>query len=171
MPPMQHPFAIRRLDAQDAATYRRLRLEALQTHPTAFGSSWEEESVRPVEWFAARLANQPMLGGWRGERLCGTAGIYLEQGRKTRHKGTIVGVFVHPEARGAGLGQALVRELIDYATGRLDTLLLTVEASNTAAYALYRKLGFESYGREPRALKIDGRYYDEILMALRMPAA
>lgn len=168
MPP---PFAIRRLDAPDAAAYRRLRLEALQTHPTAFGSSWEEESVRPLEWFAARLADLPMLGGWRDQRLCGTAGLYLEQGLKTRHKGIIVGVFVHPEARGAGLGQALIRELIGYATGRLDTLLLTVEASNKAAYALYRKLGFEGYGREPRALKIDGRYYDEILMALRLPAA
>ncbi|MBV7481482.1 GNAT family N-acetyltransferase [Bordetella sp. BOR01] len=168
---MQSSFALRRLGATDADPYRHLRLEALQAYPTAFGSSWDEESARPREWFAARLEHMLMLGGWLGEHLCGTAGVFVHDGIKTRHKGTIVSVYVHPDARGSGMGQALIRELIAQVTGRLDTLLLTVEASNTTAHALYRKLGFEEYGREPRALKIDGRFYDEILMALRLPAA
>jgi len=167
---LQSPCTVRRLDATYADSYRQLRLQALRDCPTAFGSSWEEESAQPLAWFAGRLESALMLGGWRGEQLCGTAGFLVHDGIKTRHKGTIVGVYVHPDARGSGMGQALIRGLVAQATGKLDTLLLTVQASNTAAQALYRKLGFEAYGREPRALKIDGRFYDEILMALRLPA-
>jgi ribosomal protein S18 acetylase RimI-like enzyme len=35
---------------------------------------------------------------------------------------------------------------------------------NTAALALYRELGFEVYGVEPRALKGASGYADEVLM-------
>jgi ribosomal protein S18 acetylase RimI-like enzyme len=39
-----------------------------------------------------------------------------------------------------------------------------VVQDNTAALSLYRALGFEVYGSEPRALKDAGRYSDELLM-------
>ena len=168
---MQPAFTLRRLDTGDAARYRQLRLESLQASPTAYGSSWEEESAQPLEWFARRLEQGWTLGGWLGERLCGIATVIAHEQVKMRHKGTIVGVYVHPDARGQGMGQALIRGLIAHAGGRLDILLLSAEACNTAARRLYRKLGFEEYGREPRALKIDGRFYDEVLMALQLPAA
>jgi len=168
---VQPAFTLRRLDAGDAARYRQLRLESLQVSPTAYGSSWEEEGAQPLEWFAQRLEHSWTLGGWLGERLCGTATVIAHEHIKMQHKGIVVGVYVHPDARGLGMGQALVRGLIAHASGRLDTLLISAEASNTAARRLYQKLGFKEYGREPRAMKIDGRFYDEVLMALQLPAA
>jgi len=45
---------------------------------------------------------------------------------------------------------------------------LAVVSENERAIALYRALGFESYGREPRALHVNGRYLDEELMVLRL---
>jgi RimJ/RimL family protein N-acetyltransferase len=39
-----------------------------------------------------------------------------------------------------------------------------VVGENQAAYRFYKNLGFVEYGRETKALKQDGRYYDEILM-------
>ncbi|MBO1112598.1 GNAT family N-acetyltransferase [Bordetella petrii] len=165
------PFPLRRLRGADAAPYRDLRLESLQASPTAYGSSWEEESAQPLEWFAHRLEHSWTLGGWLGERLCGTAAVIAHEQLKMRHKGIIVGVYVHPDARGLGMGQALIRGLIAHAGGRLDTLLISAEASNTPARRLYQKLGFKEYGREPRAMKIDGRFYDEVLMALQLLAA
>jgi len=168
---LRPPFHLRHLRAADAAPYRQLRLDALQASPTAFGSSWEEESVQPLEWFAARLEQGWTLGAWLGGSLRGIATVIVSEQLKMRHKGTVVGVYAHPDARGQGMGRALIRGLVEHATGRLDTLLLSAEASNTVALALYRKLGFEEYGREPRALKIEGRFYDEVLMALPLPAA
>ena len=41
---------------------------------------------------------------------------------------------------------------------------LTVVGENLSAQRLYTSLGFAEYGREARALKQNGRYYDEILM-------
>lgn len=169
---MGPPFQLRRLRADDAGAYRALRLEALQRCPTAFGSSWEEESAQPLPWFAERLEGQWVLGGWRDDgRLCGTACLYAYGALKMRHKASIVGVYVCPEARGSGLARALIQQLVERARGRYDMLTLTVEASNAAAHRLYERMGFREYGREPRALKIGGVFHDEILMALSLQAA
>lgn len=162
------PYIIKRLCADDAAAYRTVRLDGLQKDPTAFNSSWEEESAQPVTWFANRLENHVVLGGWLDKStLLGVAGLFIPLPAKLRHKGSVAGVYVRPEFRGAGLAQALLSQLIDYARSRqLNTLWLTVEASNTAALELYKKLGFEQCGREPQALKINGIYYDEVSMVL-----
>jgi RimJ/RimL family protein N-acetyltransferase len=41
---------------------------------------------------------------------------------------------------------------------------LHVVSENEAARRLYRAMGFVEYGYEKRALKQDGRYYDDVLM-------
>ena len=48
---------------------------------------------------------------------------------------------------------------------------LAVNAENPRALALYASLGFSAYGREPRTLRVDGMFYDEILMALPLDGA
>ncbi len=65
-------------------------------------------------------------------------------------EGHITNIAVHPDFRGEGVGKALVAELLE--TGRalkLEHFTLEVRASNTAAIALYEKLGFESAGERP----------------------
>ncbi|HEY9293502.1 MAG TPA: N-acetyltransferase [Microlunatus sp.] len=53
-------------------------------------------------------------------------------------------VAVEPLARGRGLGRALLRELMDLATGhRIRALSLHVSTENTVARSLYQSLGFE----------------------------
>ena len=61
------------------------------------------------------------------------------------HTGHVAQLCVMPEARGAGLGQALLRMCTD-ALYRRDArrVSLTVTASNTAAVSLYEKFGFRS---------------------------
>jgi ribosomal protein S18 acetylase RimI-like enzyme len=46
-------------------------------------------------------------------------------------------------------------------------LLLAVAVGQDSAKQLYESLGFEVYGREPRAIKLGDRYVDEELMVLR----
>jgi ribosomal protein S18 acetylase RimI-like enzyme len=43
----------------------------------------------------------------------------------------------------------------------IEQVLLSVAATQTAATGLYRSLGFQLYGLEPRALKIGDRFIDE----------
>ena len=46
--------------------------------------------------------------------------------------------------------------------------MLTVSAEQVAARRLYESLGFQAFGREPRALLVNGLYVDEDYMILRL---
>jgi ribosomal-protein-alanine N-acetyltransferase len=56
-------------------------------------------------------------------------------------------VAVHPDFRGKGIGEALMRHVIDKVRKSGATFMtLEVRASNAAAVTLYKKLGFEILG-------------------------
>ena len=159
-------FNMRRLEAHDAAVYRDLRLEGLKSHPEAFGSSWEDESGKPADWWAERLQANTIFGGWIDHSpLLGVAGFHRHVATKHRHKAVLWGMYVRPAARGTGLAAALVQRVIEHARPLIEDISLTVVASNTAAHRLYSAAGFEPYGIERRALKIGDEYFDEVLMA------
>nr|WP_260986146.1 GNAT family N-acetyltransferase [Bordetella genomosp. 13] len=162
---MDAGHTVRRLGAGDARAYREIRLEALRRHPEAFASSWEDEQAHDEAWFASRLRDGFVAGAFDAQgALVGTAGLLVPASTKLRHKGMLWGMYVSPRARGAGAAPALVQAVLDEARGRVDAVSLTVTVGNEAALRLYRQSGFEEYAREPRALKVGGRYYDEILM-------
>lgn len=161
------PFTIRRLETDDAAIYREMRLEGLRNHPEAFGASWDDEIDKPDSWWTERLASTTVFAGWiDSSPLLGVAGFYVLGPAKQRHKGILWGMYVRPEARGTGLAVALVQRVIEQARPRVEEIRLTVMASNTAARRLYSSAGFEPYGLERRALKVGDDYYDDVLMAL-----
>ncbi len=156
---------MRRLLAADAVLYRDIRLEALKLVPAAFGSTFARESAKPLTWFTARLVNSAVFGAFAGGNLLGIAGFFVQQGQKEAHKGALWGMYVRPDARGAGIGRRLVEAVIEHARRDVELVQLTVVSGNEPARRLYAKLGFVEYGIERHALKQDGRYWDEILMA------
>jgi ribosomal protein S18 acetylase RimI-like enzyme len=80
------------------------------------------------------------------------------------------GVYVTPEARGKGVGRKLMEAVLKRGAGieGLEQILISVAMTQTAAIGLYRSLGFEPFGREPRALRIGDRFIDEEYMAMRV---
>jgi ribosomal protein S18 acetylase RimI-like enzyme len=160
-------IVLRRLGAADAAAYRALRLAGLAESPEAFGSDVATESAAPVETFAERLAGGYVAGAFADGQLVAVAGFRPLEREKTRHRGDLWGVYVAPEARGAGLGRRVVEYALAHARGRVEQVHLAVTAGNAAAVALYEHLGFVRYGTEPRALRVNGRDLDEHLMVLR----
>ncbi|HEY8050922.1 MAG TPA: GNAT family N-acetyltransferase [Ramlibacter sp.] len=158
---------IRRLTPDDAATYRALRLRALREHPDAFTSSHTEEGQRPVEDSAWRLATKMFWGAWDGDSLVGMVGLEREARTKNRHKATVVGMYVAAECAGAGLGRRLFDALLTQAQhDGIGMLVLTVTDGNANATHLYESLGFRSFGVEPRAINVDGRYFGKNHMFL-----
>jgi ribosomal-protein-alanine N-acetyltransferase len=73
----------------------------------------------------------------------------------------ILNVAVHPDHRRKGIGRSLVEALV--ASGGREEALLELRASNTAACALYKDLGFQEVGRRSGYYR-DGE--DAILMTL-----
>lgn len=162
---------VRRLTAADWETYRSIRLEALRMAPEAFGSHADEQSSLPEEYWRARLTGGEdsfVLGAFREGQVIGTAAFSREGRRKVRHKGTITGVYVSPACRGRGAARALLNALLDQARTLqgLEQVTLCVVTENLAARELYRKLGFQVFGTEPRALKVGDQYLDEEYMVL-----
>ena len=158
---------IRRISVAEAATYRDIRLEALQNAPTAFGSSYEAESQNSLVDFGGYLTNSYIAGAWLKGELVGTAGFRREKYIKVAHRGDIWGVYVKPKARGHGVARALITELIAVARSQVKQVHLSVVTENAPAVRLYKDLGFTIYGTEPRSLCVDGRYLDEHMMVLR----
>jgi RimJ/RimL family protein N-acetyltransferase len=155
---------IRRLETPDAAVYRDIRLEALQRNPEAFGSTFEFEDAQLLSWFEAALGRAAIFGGFVDGRLAGMAGFAAQESAKRAHKALLWGMYVRAGGRNAGLGKRLVAAVLDHARGRVEMVQLTVVSENEAARRLYRAMGFVEYGYEKRALKQDGRYYDDVLM-------
>ena len=166
---------IRQLAPDDAAVYHALRLRMLREHPEAFGSSFEEESSKPLAWAQARLApatgapEKFVLGAFAADNdLIGSVGLAVEERLKERHKGFVFGMFVAPEAGAAGVGRALLADCIARARSvpGLEMLTLTVTSSNLRALRFYAAAGFRAFGTEERAIKVAGRYYPKAHMVL-----
>jgi ribosomal protein S18 acetylase RimI-like enzyme len=161
---------IRLLESNHAAIYRNLRLEALQSHPEAFSSSYEEEKEIPLEIFESRLKEQHSFtyGAFDNEQLIGVVTLVLEKKNKLKHRANIVAMYVDPQKRRFGIGKSLMLEAINKAKAieGIVQIYLGVTSNNEPAKKLYYSLGFETYGKDKRALKIDSTYFDDELMVL-----
>jgi len=120
-------------------TVRPLRLRALREDPDAFGSTLEREQERPgSEW---DIWVRGSLIALDGDTPVGMANLGVD-GDEAR----IYGMWVAPEARGRGrgIGERLLRALLDQAGDR--GVVLCVAEGAHAARRLYERLGFRPTG-------------------------
>lgn len=88
----------------------------------------------------------PQMGDFFGVKVDGA--LVAMAGERIRLPGftEISGVCTHPDHRGRGLAAALIARVAQGAQARGETPFLHAYASNTAAIALYRRLGFTVRG-------------------------
>ncbi|MGV1870457.1 N-acetyltransferase family protein [Agrobacterium rosae] len=81
-------------------------------------------------------------------------------------------IYVHKNARGAGLGKLLMQALIDHAkTNDVHVLIGAIESENTASIRLHETLGFRVAGRFSEVGTKFGRWLDLTCMELKLPVA
>jgi len=90
----------------------------------------------------------------------------------SRHGFGDLGMLVHRDWRGRGVGSALLEAAIVWARGTgLHKLCLEVFAHNEAGIALYRKAGFVQEGRRAgQYRRASGELWDAIVMGLALRA-
>ncbi|MGE3166236.1 MAG: GNAT family N-acetyltransferase [Planctomycetota bacterium] len=147
------------LTTHDVALYRALMLEAYASAPDAFTSTLEERAAEPESWWIKRIADPAgttaAFGAFRDSELVGAVALEFSRKPKTRHKAVLIGMYVKPTARSAGVGRLLVDTALAHVARcpEVRVITLTVTHGNVAAESLYRSVGFEPFGLEPDAMR------------------
>lgn len=164
---------VRILTEADAEAFWNIRLRALRDDPESFGSTFEEFLERGIAGVAQGLRKRTSgpddaTFGAFDRTIVGIAGFMREQETKRHHKAVIWGMYVPREARGRGIGKALLQAAIAYAKTLpdLEKINLSVVLTSKEARQLFISLGFEPYGLEKHALKLQDKYFDQELMSL-----
>lgn len=161
--------SIKKLTQSEGGAYRALMLRGYSEHDAAFTSTFEERAGKPVEWWTRRLQDPTTvtLGAFDiSESLIGTLRLEAYQRVRERHKIQLTAMYVMRDHAGKGVG----RRLLDAALAEtrklsgIELINLTVTADNLPAVRLYSKLGFQTFGRETRAVKSPNAYLDKLHM-------
>jgi GNAT superfamily N-acetyltransferase len=123
--------------------WRDIRLQALRDAPDAFGSTYAEQNRRGENHWRQRVADGGLFLAWIPEvsaaEPAGMVGGYQAA------PGTVelISMFVRPQARGRGVGEALIDAVTGWARERDATSLhLWVTETNKHARRLYERCGF-----------------------------
>lgn len=101
-----------------------------------------------------------------GETVVGWIDITPSRLPVSGHVGHL-GMGVHRDYRGQGLGKRLILAALEKAKSNgLKRVELEVYRHNTAAIALYERVGFQHEGARMKAAKLDDGYVDLLQMAL-----
>ena len=85
---------------------------------------------------------------------------------RERHKVALTAMYVMKDFANQGIARRLVDEALAAARRMrgVEIINLTVTADNLPALRLYSRQGFQSFGRETRAVKTAGAHLDKLHM-------
>lgn len=146
---MDPVISVRQLRSDDWQEWRAMRLAALAEAPDAFCSTleeWSGEGDREDRW-RARLEEVELnlfaeIDGRVGGMVSATGPVDGES--------ELITMWVAPEERGKGVGDALVRAVLCWARRQgARRVALDVREGNRHALALYERQGFADSGEAP----------------------
>ncbi|MGQ9855226.1 MAG: GNAT family N-acetyltransferase [Fervidobacterium sp.] len=100
------------------------------------------------------------------KKVVGFIGLHVNTNPRQRHSARL-GIAVHRDYQGRGIGRALSNEILDLADNWLKLLRIELEVfvDNERAIKLYESLGFQIEGTKKYAAVKDGNYADIYIMA------
>lgn len=135
--------------------------------------------VKSVDQEADELAkyrdadNSFFLTAWRDGELAGTLtltgrGVAVGAPREAEHHVAQLGVSIHPDHRGEGIGSLLLEAALTKARaeGVVKRIEISSYATNPRARELWMRHGFEIEGCRRRAIKRGDTYIDVYVLAL-----
>ena len=121
----------------------------------------DEQEARSLEE-TERSGNEVELVAIIDGRIVGSAGVSaVRSRRKVAHRARF-GISILKEYWGMGIGRVLMEASINCAR-QAGYTQLEVVADNQRALSLYRRAGFEEYGRNPRGYRSASVGYQELV--------
>jgi len=156
-------LAIDGLRSEDWEQVRAIYLEGIAT-----GHATLETTAPPWEKWDADHLRQPRLVARDGSTVLGWAALSPVSGRCVYGGVAEVSVYVAAEARGRGVGRALLERLIPASEDEgIWTLQAGVFPENEPSLALHRRCGFRVVGRRERLGKLGTTWRDVVLLERR----
>lgn len=130
---------------------------------TTFDAEFERTFLNDIEDSEKEIYLCAVVDG----QIVGTASVFSIGANKIRHRAEF-GIAIDKDYWGNGIGQALTEACIAFSQNAgYSQLELEVVRDNTGAIALYRKMGFVEFGRNPRGFLSRFQGWQE-LVSMRM---
>jgi phosphinothricin acetyltransferase len=150
--------------AEDWPAVAAIFAEGIETRNATF----ETEAPAWEEWDESHL-DEHRLAAWSEVGLVGWAALSPYSNRACYAGVAEVSVYVAGQARGRGIGRALLVALVESARAAgLWTLQAGIFPENATSLALHRALGFREVGVRERLGRLDGVWRDVVLLELRL---
>ena len=154
---------IDRMKSSDWQQVRAIYLEGIRSGHSTFETeapSWEKWDEGHLQF--ARLVMRD------GQTVLGWAALSPVSKRHVYRGVAEVTVYVSENARGQGIGRALLEALIDESEQNgIWTLQASIFPENTASVELHLRCGFREVGRRERIATLKGVWRDTILFERR----
>ena len=121
-------------------------------------------------WFRDHdAARHPLWVAERNGRVAGWLSVSAFYGRPAYAATAELSVYVDPAVQRGGVASGLLQHALDRAADlALRTYLGFIFAHNARSLALFRKFGFEQWGRLPRVAVLDGVERDLMILGRRL---
>lgn len=154
---------IRKMVANDWEDVKEIYEEGIYSKNATFETqapSYEKwmETAHPECHLIAEEDNQVLA--WAKVLMTSARPVYAGVGE--------VSIYVHPDAKGKGIGKRLLNELIRVSEEHgFWTLKAVIFPENQASVALHKSCGFRKVGTHERMGKMDGIWRDNIVFEKR----
>jgi phosphinothricin acetyltransferase len=160
-----HEVPIEAMRPEDWDAVAEVYAEGIRT-----GSATFETEVPSREVFDERHLRDHRLVARDGHEVVGWAALSRASIREVYRGVAECSVYVAEEARGRGVGEALLEALARSAdAGGIWTLEAVVFPENRASLAMLESCGFRVVGRRERLGRLDGEWRDVLLLERRGP--
>jgi L-amino acid N-acyltransferase YncA len=132
------------------------------------GATFETASPTWAEFDTGRLSAHRFVAV-EGERIVGWVAISPTSSRDCYSGVAEHSVYVGSEARGKGVGTALMEALLESTDrGGIWTLQTSIFPENEASLALHERVGFRVVGYRERIARLDDDWRDTLLLERRV---
>ena len=144
-------------------------VEAIYAEGIATGNATFEDSTPTFEEFDSGRNAEHRFVAVIDDEVVGWVAVSAVSARDCYAGVAEHSVYVAEQARGRGVGRALMEALVASArAGAIWTIQTNVFPENEATLALHERLGFRVVGRRERIAQLDGVWRDTVLLELRL---
>lgn len=117
-------------------------------------------------WFDAHTGKRPLIVAQNtAKKLLGWGSLSDLYARPAYHISSEISIYVANEAKGQGVGKALVNHLLQVAPScGVQQVVALIFAHNTPSLGLFKTLGFEKWGNFKQVCDMDGFIADVVIL-------